>query len=159
MNISIDIPERILKSLKGRAQSEAKPVEETILDILLAQEGLEDPETKAEMHLKLSEKYLPEGEELLAGQDYIQASEKFWGAAAQALKVAAAKRGEELQSHNELHKYALKLSREAGDPELSKLWRSAIVLHQNFYEAWLPNDLAKEAMEDVKRFIEKVKEL
>jgi len=41
--------------------------------------GVDDPKIRAEAHLKLCEKYLKEGEELLAKKDYVQASEKFWG--------------------------------------------------------------------------------
>ena len=58
-----------------------------------------DPETGVETHLKLSEKYMKDAEEFLAKKDYVQASEKAWGAAAQIVKALAAKEGKELRSH------------------------------------------------------------
>jgi len=52
-----------------------------------------DPEARFEVHLELSERYLGEAEELLARGDYVQASEKAWGAAAQIVKAVAAREG------------------------------------------------------------------
>ncbi len=158
MNITLEIPEMLLEKLQQKAKSEDLPLEEIILKAIIFQVS-DDPEVKAEAYLKLSEKYLREGDELLSKKDYIQASEKFWGAASQIVKSVAAKRGEELRSHGELHKYAFKLREETGDPELNRLWRSAITLHQNFYEAWLPPESVKEAAEDVKKLASRVKEL
>jgi len=37
---------------------------------------------KAELHLKLCEKYLRDASNLLTGKNYVQAGEKFWGAVA-----------------------------------------------------------------------------
>jgi len=45
-----------------------------------------DPETKAEAYIALSEKYAREMDEFLEKGDYVQASEKAWGAASQILK-------------------------------------------------------------------------
>jgi len=53
-----------------------------------------DPPKRAEFHL--AKRLLKEAEELLARGDYVQASEKAWGAAAQIVK--AAKKGKELKS-------------------------------------------------------------
>ncbi len=156
--LTLEIPERVLERLQRKAKSEDSPLEEIILEILTSQ-ICDDPETRAEVHLKLSEKYLREGEEFIAKGDYAQASEKFWGAASQIIKSIAAKRGEELRSHGELHKYVARLRTEIEDPELGSLWLSALSLHQNFYEAWLPPETVKDGAEDVKRLIEKVKGL
>jgi hypothetical protein len=41
-----------------------------------------DPLERAEFHRGLAEKFLREAEELLTRGDYVQASEKAWGAAA-----------------------------------------------------------------------------
>ena len=52
--------------------------------------------------MRLNDKYLQEAEALLDKGDYVQASEKFWGAAAEVVKAVAVKRGIELKSHGEL---------------------------------------------------------
>ncbi len=84
--------------------------------------------------MRLCEKYLSEAEEFLAKKDYVQASEKAWGAASQIVKALAAKEGEELRSHASLWEYVDRLAEKLRDVELRRLWRTASVLHQNFYE-------------------------
>lgn len=116
-------------------------------------------EVEYEIHLKLCEKYLREGEELLAKGDYVQASEKAWGAASQIVKAVAAKKGSELRSHGELHKEIVKLAQETGDDEIRSLWQSAISLHQNFYENWLPPEMVERNIGDVKKLVGKLKGL
>ena len=118
-----------------------------------------DPETRAEMYLRLSEKYMRDAEDFLAKGDYVQASEKAWGAASQMVKALATRRGSELRSHGELHKEVVKLTKESGDDSIRLLWQSAISLHQNFYENWLPPEMVEKNVEDVKKFIDKLKRL
>lgn len=118
-----------------------------------------DPETKAEAHIALSEKYAREMDEFLEKGDYVQASEKAWGAASQILKAVASKRGKELKSHGELHKFVSELREETGDQELRRLWQVATSLHQNFYENWLPEGIVRESIEDVRRFVGKLREI
>ena len=79
-----------------------------------------DPPERAEFHRGLAEKFLREAEELLAKGDYVQASEKAWGAAAQMVKAAAAKKGKELKSHGDLWRFVLEVAGE--NDELRRLW-------------------------------------
>ena len=88
-----------------------------------------DPETRVEIHLKLSEKYIKDAEDFLTKKDYVQASEKAWDAAAQIVKALAAKKGKELRSHKELHKYIAELSKGRKDKEIMTFWFSATSLH------------------------------
>jgi len=159
MNITLDIPQRILQGLEEKARKEDKPLDEVMLEALIDQASLKDPETRIEIHLKLSEKFLREAGELLAEEDYIQAGEKAWGAAAQSLKGIAAGRGEELRSHSELHQYIGRLQKETHDAQLGSLWMSASSLHQNFYESWLSPETVKVGIENAKKFVEKLKGL
>ncbi len=66
--------------------------------------------------------------------DAPQASEKAWGAAAQAVKAIAELRGWEHRTHAHLFQNMTSISAELGDPELLALFREANSLHQNFYE-------------------------
>jgi len=113
-------------------------------------------ELPAEVHHRLARKYIREADELLAQGDYIQASEKGWGAAAQSIKAVALKRGLELRSHGELHKFVAKLAAETGEEELRRLWQSAGMLHQNFYENWLPKEMVAGNIEDVKKLMQRL---
>jgi len=156
--ISLVLPKKIEKKLKEEAERAGISEEELMIEALskFLNETL-DPETKAEIHLKLSEKYLRDAEKFLIKKDFIQASEKAWGAAAQIVKALAAKEGKELRSHGELLRYVAELSKEKDDKEIMKFWFSATSLHQNFYENWFPEEAVRSAMEDVKNFIEKLK--
>jgi len=118
-----------------------------------------DPSEKVELHLKLADKFLREAEEFLAKGDYVQASEKGWGVAAQMIKAVAAKENLELRSHASLWEYLDKLAEKLQDVELRRLWWTANNLHQNFYESWMTPRDVKYAIEDVKKFAEKLKKL
>jgi hypothetical protein len=114
---------------------------------------------KAEHFSNLMQKYLKEADVLLAKGDYVQASEKLWGAAAEIVKVVAAKRGVELKTHGELWEFVTKLRNELKDSELSRLFLQANYLHQNFYEGILPPQAVKDGAEAVKEFINKLEKL
>ena len=157
---SIVLPEKVLKALEKKAESEGKTIDETISNLLLEQLNVSDSEVRIELHLKLCEKYLKESEEFLGKADYVQASEKAWGAATQMLKaVAYAKEGRRLTSHSELWEYASKISKEVEEPELARLWRTAVSLHVNFYENWAPGEDVIQAINEVKVFIDKLRKL
>ena len=155
--VSITLPSKIEKRLREECERRGVSDEELILEALSEFLNI-DPESKSEVHI-LSEKYAREMDEFLEKGDYVQASEKAWGAALQILKAVASKRGKELKSHGELHKFVSELREETGDQELRRLWQVATSLHQNFYENWLPEGIVRESIEDVKRFVEKLREL
>ena len=157
---SLVLPKRIEKRLKEESEGTGVSKEELVLEALSKNlnEPL-DPETKVETYLKLSEKYMREAEDFLFKKDYAQASEKAWDAAAQIVKALAIKREIELRSHGELHKEVIKVAKEFKDDEVRLLWQSAISLHQNFYENWFPPEMVEKNIEDVKKFIDKLKHL
>ncbi len=157
--VLVELPNSILLMLKRKAESEGKSLEELINEAIINYYGISDPEAKVQMHKGLCEKYLREGDGFLMKKDYVKASEKFWGAASQIVKALAAKKGLELRSHSDLHREVVKIVREKGDVEMRLLWQSAIVLHQNFYENWLPSEIVEEDAKDVKKLVDKVKDL
>ncbi len=154
MKIEIEVPEALKKSLRKE-----ESIEEAILEALVSYLGIADPEVNAEIHKQLCEKYLSDGERFMGEGDFIQASEKFWGAASQIVKVVAAKSGEELETHWELWNFVGKLVEESGDDEIGRLWAGANALHKNFYEAKLPESLIRRYINDVKKFCQKLKAL
>ena len=159
-SLLIVLPKRIEEKLREESERIGVPEEELVLEALskILNEPI-DPETRVELHLKLSEKYLRDAEDFLAKGDYVQASEKAWGAASQMVKALAARRGKEIRSHGELHKYVAELSGEKEDREIITLWFSASSLHQNFCENWLPEEAVRSGVENVKSFLEKLKKL
>ena len=114
---------------------------------------------KASNHRKLNHKYLRDAEDLMERGDFVQASEKFWGAAAAMIKSVAAKRGVTIRSHEGIYKYVDKLSGELGDSEILRLFASASALHQNFYENWLSPKMVVNYGEAVKELVAKLGEI
>jgi len=112
-----------------------------------------------EDYLRLNGKYLKEAEELLSRGDYVQASEKFWGAAAEIVKAAAATRGITLGTHRSLWEFVHRLYKERPEMNLIEGFRAAESLHINFYEDHLPEKVVDLTIEKVKGFIEKMKQL
>ena len=111
-----------------------------------------DPDELVEHYQALSEKYLEDAKTLLDKGNLVQTSEKLWGAAALAVKMAAAKRGLKLEKHGSLWDFVSKLSRESGDKEIVTLFQVANSLHWNFYE----NQMNREALEISVESIEKL---
>ena len=154
------MPKKIEKRLKEESEKTGVSEEELVLEALskILKEPL-DPETRVEIHLKLSEKYMKDAEDFLSKKDYVQASEKAWGAAAQIVKALAAKEGKELRGHASLWEYVDELAERLGEIELRHLWGRANNLHQNFYENWMPAREVELAVNDVKSFVEKLRKL
>jgi len=157
--LTIELPEKVYKLLIEKSKSENRSVEEIISEVILKYLNIDDPNVKVELHLKFCEKYLREAENYLEKKDYVQASEKAWGAASQIVKALAAKEEREIRSHRELHEYVAEIIKKTNDNELRRLWSAAGELHRNFYEAWLPPELVKGYIEDIKEFINKMKKL
>ncbi len=90
--------------------------------------------------------------ELDAG-DTRQASEKLWGAAAQALKSLAERRGWPHGSHAHFYRIMSSIEGEINDPTVRQHFASANELHINFYEHWLDEDQIRRRAFDVESFI------
>jgi HEPN domain-containing protein len=148
----------IYRRLKEEAERRGAAVDEVVVEPLERALGASlDPPERAEFHRGLAEKFLREAEELLARGDYLQASEKAWGAAAQIVKAVAAKKGKELKSRGDLWRFVLEVAGE--NDELRRLWHVANTLHQNFYEGRIQPEGVRRAVDDVKRFVGKMREL
>jgi hypothetical protein len=158
--LELVLPKRIEERLEEESRRTGASEEELIVEALSKVFGEPlNPETRVEIHLKLSEKYMMEAEEFLRKGDFVQASEKTWRAASQIVKALAAREGRELRSHGELHRQAIKIAGETGDEEIRILWQSAGMLHQNFYENWLPPEMVEGNIKDVKKLVEKLRHL
>ena len=70
-------------------------------------------------HRKMNSKYLTDAKKLLQHGDYLQASEKYWSAAVQMIKVIAARRGVEVGTHRSISEFMSMLDIE--HPEMN-LW-------------------------------------
>jgi len=110
-------------------------------------------------HRRMNIKYLTDAKKLLQQGDYLQASEKYWGAAVQMIKTIAAKRELELGTHRSIADFMSNLDHEYPKLNLWTLYVKANELHMNFYEDNMPSDRVKEHSEAVKELIEKLKRI
>ena len=114
---------------------------------------------KLNKYTQLNGKFLIDAKTLLNKQDYVQASEKLWGATAQIIKAIAFKRGKHLRSHAAINKYIVQISRELGDKSILDYFSIANSLHQNFYEDWLAPETVIQNAKTIEKLIKKLKPL
>lgn len=118
-------------------------------------EQRDDEEKYAELSLRL----LGQAQQEFDKGDRLQASEKAWGAAAHAMKAAAARRGWNHGKHRHLFAVAGQVADDAGRPEIRRLFSIASSLHQNYYEDWQMDASVQGGIEDVSRLVELMEEL
>ena len=108
--------------------------------------------TTLDYHAK-SREFLAQARDELAQGDFMQASEKGWGAAAQMVKAVAEQRGWEHQGHRQLFTAVRRLRDETGSEDIRRLFDVANSLHVNFYEDWQEPQSIQEALDDVERLL------
>jgi len=86
--VYVILPQKLGMKLREKAEEMDSQPDELGVELIL--KGLNeemDPDELVEHYQALSDKYLEEAKELLKKGDLIQASEKFWGATASAIKM------------------------------------------------------------------------
>ena len=118
------------------------------------------PQEISDRYLKISRQCLLQAEEELFVQgDTMQASEKLWNAAAQALKSVAALRGWNHKSHSLLGDIAMQLHLEYGRPELSDQFDGLEAAHNNYYEHRWTADRVELRLNTARRFVSQLEEI
>ncbi len=95
----------------------------------------------------------------LAEDDFVQASEKGWGAAAQMVKATAEARRWRHNGHRQLFDIVKRLVDETGDRNIYDLFNAANSLHSNFYENWMPRDMVEATLEQIQQLLSKLEAL
>lgn len=91
--------------------------------------------------------------------DLIQASEKGWGAAAQAVKMVAERRSWAHQSHRDLFQAVDRLMGETADRSMGNLFHAANSLHVNFHENWMAEGMVATGLDLVEEFVGRIEGL
>ena len=102
----------------------------------------------------MSRYYIRKADEYLQAGDRMQASEKGWGAVAEAVKSIAEERGWRHKGHRLLDDISYQLAEEWGRPDVRILFDVAERLHINFYEDDLESDHIAARLADVKRLLQ-----
>ena len=95
---------------------------------------MEPSNSESERYAELSRQYIERADGYLRVGDRVQASEKGWGAVAEAIKSIAEERGWNHNSQRLLNDVAFQLSEEWTRPDVRRLFIVAKDLHINFYE-------------------------
>ena len=95
---------------------------------------MEQSTSESERYTELSRHFIERAEEYLAAGDRVQASEKGWGAVAEAFKSIAGERGWHHQGHRLLSDVAYQLTEEWDRDDVLSMFDSAEKLRINFYE-------------------------
>lgn len=115
--------------------------------------------TRTDFHNETATEFLSRAHAYLAAADLLQASEKGWGAAAQAVKAVAEARGWNHNGHRQLHQAIDRLVSETGLGELRGGFNAANTLHANFYDGFLSAQAISEDLQQVERFVEQLRPL
>ena len=115
----------------------------------------QEPNKYAEM----SRWCIGEAENYLRLRNNIQASEKGWGAAAQALKAIAEERGWNHGGRRRIVDVAQQVADEQNRQDLISLFGVAQALHINFYEDWLDSDTVSIYLHDVKKLLPELEQI
>jgi len=107
----------------------------------------------------MSRELLVKARQALTEGDLIQASEKGWGAAAQAVKAVAERRGWRHDSHRALFETVNRLTEETGDGAITTSFGVAQALHMNFYEHWLPQETVQRHLASIEALVAKLETL
>ena len=95
---------------------------------------MEPSNPEAERYADLSRHFIEKADEYLLAGDRVQASEKAWGAVAEAFKCIAEERGWNHHGHRLLNDVAFQLSTEWKRRDVKQLFDAIEKLHINFYE-------------------------
>lgn len=116
-------------------------------------------QTRVDYHKSTSQHFMEKAWEYLGEDDLLQASEKGWGAAAQAIKAAAESRGWTHDGHRQLFTAIDRLVQETGDRDIRRTFNAARELHINFYDGLMSRESVDANLSDVVELVEKLERL
>ena len=107
-------------------------------------------------HIQTAFEFLDAADREFAAGDYMQASEKLWGAASQAVIAVSRERGWPHGSHYALKQSVLRLSEEHDDPLIRLRFGVAEKFHANFYYGFMEEFQLDADRPDVRDFVHRV---
>lgn len=109
-------------------------------------------------YLELNNKYVNDADECLKKEDYVQASEKLWGATVTIVKAIAAQRRKTIKSHEGIKYFLAQIARELKDQSINNVCLIAEGLHQNFYENTTHPDTIRKGAKTIKQFVTRMRD-
>ena len=115
--------------------------------------------TQTENHISIGRRLMAHADDQFSQGDFLQASEKAWGAVAHFLKALAAPRGLPHSSHYDLRQVADYLEKETGAERIGELFSICESVHANYYEAWMSEDVLERRLANVRELITLLEEI
>lgn len=112
---------------------------------------------KLKKYLDLNNKYINDSDECLRKGDYVQASEKSWGAMVTIAKAIASQRNKTIKTHEGIKLFFAQIARELKDESINNTILIADALHQNFYENSAHPDTVKKGAKTIKQFVKRMR--
>ena len=107
-------------------------------------------------HIKTAREFLEASDREFEAGDELQGSEKLWGAATHALRVATRPGGQSIGKHRELSAAAKQLALERDDPAIQSGFAIAEKFHANFYHGFMEHYEIESARPIVRNFVERI---
>ncbi len=152
----IEIPSEVYEVLRKASIKSNKNLVTMVIESIL--KSL-DSRSRVEIYMKLCEKYLRDAEELAAKEDFVQASEKYWGAVTSILNAIGELRNWDHYTHRDYNIIIENLYEETGDKDLLTDFGMAERLHSNFYHNFMRKSAFEYHREHVLRLIEKLRKM
>ena len=114
---------------------------------------------KSDQYKEGSRTFIQQAQDELVKGDLRQASEKAWGAAAQAVKAVAEERGWNHGSHSLLFDVVGQINDERRRSRSNRLFGVASQMHVNFYEDWLEESDVHYGIDTVKVLMQRLERL
>ena len=117
---------------------------------------MQNGETRAQKHLRISQQFLDAADEPFEEGDIIQTSEKLWGATVHAVKYLCIRRRWRHNNYTYLRNAIKSLGEETGETTLTRDFSVAQGNHINFYEDFMTAEAADEHRQVVRELVVKV---
>ncbi len=158
--LEIVITEPLSTVLMDLARNAGKDVDVFIAELLSERV---DPEDRIRIYLALYAKFIREAEELERKKDFVQASEKYWGAITALLNIVGIEKNMPHYTHRDYWEIMNMIIDETKDESLAELFALAEKLHANFYHDFIPEHqfaiYSKKARILLRKLIEYLKEI
>ena len=112
-----------------------------------------------ETHMTIGHRLIQHADSRFSAGDFLQTSEKAWGAVAQFLKAHAVSRGLPHSGHYHLRQVANHLVNETGVDRIGELFAICESLHANYYEAWMSEDELDRRLANVRELLSLLEEM
>ena len=133
--LEITIGEPLSSLIVELARSAGKDVDVYLMEVLSQNM---DPEKKIKMYLALCVKFMGEARRLEGEGDFVQASEKYWGAITALLNIIGEKKNMPHFTHRDYWEIMNQIIDDTRDEALTELFALAEKLHANFSHNFIP---------------------